>query len=215
MRLLSALLCLLILVSASSAPAATSDPYGLSPSTDPMVLLFPEEENAPLKSKSEYAEMYYNACMKTGSAASMNATMDIQCTCTAANASEIMSPEEMHLLFSPSGKGRAQRARLIMTAYFPCMRDSIHEQMLNLCVNDEKNKSTLKNLDKVCGCIADGVSDIAMEAGPKFIPELQKSFSQGKELMINPLEAMLASDGLTSYHEYYTATCVQKEEYGY
>lgn len=156
------------------------------------------------KSIKELSNDYFKNCTAQKHHILKNEELKLFCGCTAANMSEIMSPEEVQLMSTDTPEGQFQRNRMMLLVYTPCIEFPTRALIMNSCTQ----QAMLKRPIKTCECIADGMAEFVKERAPSVVENAVKRNIKD----LDPLRSLLESRGYKSQERYYLTTCLSQHE---
>jgi len=220
-------LCLLTLVSVSSSNSYAANifskpkpksPQIESPQPDSDILELldeapkqePKTERQQPKTITEYANAYYKNCRKQDHPLLKGESLDILCSCTAAQIPDVMTLEQWRSMGQDNPEGQLQRNRMLMFIYTPCIKYPTRALIMDKCMNDAKVKATMRRYPKVCACLAD---DMALYMDENAMHTVEQALARNQK-DLDPLASLLESRSFERRSEYAMSQCVKKHEFG-
>lgn len=164
---------------------------------------------------NDYANLYYHQCVKANKSPRLTPYVETQCACTASAIPAAMTMRDMEIFMRPGTRNSYPYVRLMSLAYIPCLKTSMHDYTLDTCLADPKFQK-LKKDQLVCECIADGVSESAMQNAPSLgsLPGYQGQVFDMTKITNEPFPYIIDSRPLGDAQVYYTSNCIQTKEFG-
>lgn len=198
-------------------PQARSAPPSSAQSSQDELKAFLDQKNAPDQGQrsaprdiNEFANAYYNNCLKKQHPLLDADSQEDLCACTAANIPQTMSVENMKAMQNADDEGRLQRSRMLMFVYTPCIEYPTRSLILNQCLNNPDVAGKIKNYQQICSCLGDGMAEFMRDEAPRFIEnEIRKNPDS-----VDPLGYMMRTPLYQNRSEYYLRQCIRKYVYG-
>lgn len=195
-------------VEAAPAPAPSPELRPVEPATPAAEAPATAEPTEPAAiSPVQAASAYYENCMKQS-----NPMLDAQnqvnlCACTAEKFARTMTPEDVKEMSQPTEAGAAQRNRMILNVYAPCIRYPAHALVNYSCLNDTRYKMVFGDkAQSVCGCLAENMSAYMEKVAPDAI---RQAIASGAD-MTDPLRTLLESDGYAAQEQKVSKACMKQ-----
>lgn len=196
----------------SPAPIAPVAPVkNLEPKPKPAEKAQPEAPPpTAVETIAEFSERYYGNCMKQNHPVLKEQNLQMMCSCTAAKVQESISVEQMKTMQEKTPAGQFARNQMLLNVYAPCIEFPTRALILNQCLNNEQIKTTLKNYQKTCGCLGEGMANYMKDKAPAAI---QDALGRNVE-NYDPLRALLESPEFNSAQQQMLQTCIAQHEMG-
>ena len=170
-----------------------------------------EQKQQAQKSVQDYANDYYQNCLKQEHPVLKGEDLQLLCGCTSAKFAENMTLKQIQVMNTDTKEGLYQRNRMMMFVYAPCIEFPTHALLLHQCMNDTKVRYTMKHPAKTCECLASGVAQDMKERAPDVI----KNALALNPKDLDPLALLMNSNAFESRSRYHTQACIQKYELGF
>lgn len=130
-----------------------------------------EDLNKPKASVDDLMERFISNCLnQPADNAKEENIKEFLCLCTAAQATEIMEPEEIRTMFSIKDDARAQQERMMGLAFMPCTEKPASYLVAKECEHDRFVQSRTTQIEKACACVGEKVGkDIAEQKVRQYI----------------------------------------------
>jgi len=161
---------------------------------------------------SDYADMYFKGCRAKNESPELQDYVDYQCGCTSAKIPEFMNAHDMYLALGKDKEARFQRARIILNAYVPCLRETVKDYAYDQCLVTKQGEAPLNNKRGVCECISEGMAARAEERAEAILFGRNKANLELRN-PDNLLASILTDRSYTVKYRYYTPKCLQQFEY--
>jgi hypothetical protein len=194
-----------------SAPAMAQDMLRDHRSQDPTAKLLDDYEPQTL---NDYANLYHESCVAAGEP-SMKDYVETQCTCTAAELPKFMTLNNMKTLFTQTGEGDFQQARVLLLAYIPCLYTTINEFIFDSCYYDENMRKKMLRPKKVCECYGRKMGNYISSKGQNFVPGFTRSGFNSDKAVPDPFTHIVSSDYFDSQAKFEFEQCVMTESYNF
>lgn len=158
----------------------------------------------PSQTIEDYANGYFQNCMKQDHPILKAQDLKQFCSCTSAQIPDVLSAEEFRNSLTDTSEGRFQQQRIKLFVYAPCMAYPARALVLDNCIN---NAQQIPNATKVCPCLADGIRDYVLVEGGQLIERYTKD-PRTKDL--DPIAALMNSPHMEMQNKYLTTVCVGK-----
>lgn len=172
-----------------------------------------EDEKPKVRAKSLINSLY-KSCIRHKPSIIEQSSLEALCGCTAANAMEIMSDEEIVLMSTNEQGAQFQRERLFSLAYLPCMQFPVGDIVRDDCLSNINFTEGMKKPATVCSCIADNMAQHVVDRNEFAVRATfqspEKDATVQKILML-----FLESYGFKMELNRSNKTCVYTHEYGW
>jgi hypothetical protein len=175
-------------VAATPAPPAPEAATGAEPET-----------------MESFAERYNQNCLKKTDAVLKGEPLRMLCACSASKLQETMTVDEVKLMMTDTPEGLAQRNRMAINVYAPCMEYPVRAMLYHNCAENKDVLSKYKNADQICTCMADDMADFTQKNGPDMLrqnlaanpndPDPLSGLMQGKAFQDRTQASFLACVG--------------------
>jgi hypothetical protein len=186
-------LCFAVLLFIAAAPAQAQDMLSSERNKDPTTKLLEDPANKPV-TVEDYANIYYQTCVKADPEPSMADYNQTQCACTAAQIPKFMTLSDVQSLFEEGPAGERQQGRLMASAYIPCLYYSIYNVVYDGCFYDDKSRKSMKYPKKVCGCYAQAMGSYVANSGRNLVPGFTRVGYNSKKSVPNPVSYIVGAD---------------------
>ncbi|USO06346.1 MAG: hypothetical protein H6859_03930 [Rhodospirillales bacterium] len=159
---------------------------------------------------NEFANAYYKNCMNKQHPVLDSENLQTLCACTAAKIPGVMSVKDMRAMQNDDDEGRLQRSRMLLFVYTPCIEYPTRALIINQCLNTPDVQNTIKNYQRVCTCLGDGMAQFMREKAPKYV---EVALNRNPDTL-DPLGMLMKSKAYEQESRYYLQRCIQKHVYG-
>ncbi len=159
---------------------------------------------------NDFANAYYKNCMKQQDPILQGESLGMMCACTAAKVSDTMSVKNMQAMQNNDAEGKLQRSRMLMFVYTPCIEYPTQALITNQCLNNEGVRSSMKNYQRVCECLGDGMAKFMREKAPKYI----EAAIRRNQNDLDPLKHLMQSRVFDEQSQYHMRSCINKHVLG-
>ena len=168
-----------------------------------------------LKNVSDFANIYYRNCLRANRKDLMMDYIKSQCACSAATMPEALTLDQAKRLFGlvPGANKAYTYTRFMTLAYMPCMEKTIHDVVLDECVDSKDERVKYKRA--VCECVADAMETSISKFGPSYLPGMTSTGYDPAKATVNPLANVLEHKGFQTQTEYNNSVCLQRKEFGW
>lgn len=159
----------------------------------------------------DYANLYYKNCIKQDHPILKGESLDVLCSCTAAQIPDVMTMQQWKAAVSDAGsEGQHQRNRMLMFIYTPCVKYPARALVLDSCVNNESVRATIRRYPKVCACVADKMAEFIDKNAST---TLERSLSRNSQ-DTDPLRSLLESPAFENHERFVMSRCAKTHEFG-
>lgn len=192
------------------APATVQDmpsvPEAMPPAAAP-----PETSSMPPATQStetiaDFAERYNQNCLKKKDPVLKGDSLRMLCACSASKLQDAMTVEEVKAMMTDTPEGLAQRNRMAVHVYAPCMEYPTRALILHSCKQHEEKMKNIAKAGSICGCMADGMAIYTAANAP---PVLAKSLADNPN-DTDPLGKFMNSTEFQAQAQTTYMACVQK-----
>ncbi len=157
---------------------------------DPSYLLkAPGEKEETLE---DYINIYYGKCVKGNNNQDIAQYVQIQCACTAATASKIMTKKNMRDIFTKQENRDFLLSRLMEYGYIPCMKESIRNIVFDNCLDSTTTQRRIRNPRHVCNCVGEGMAKYVQKQARHMMPSFDRFRFFPERSPDNPLQSVLS-----------------------
>jgi hypothetical protein len=133
-----------------------------APEAQPIPQAVPEAA-APAAAPAEetiesFAERYMQNCLKKQDPVLKGEALRMLCACSASKLQEKMTVEEVKAMMTDTPEGLAQRNRMAVHVYAPCMEYPAKALMMSRCEAYKENLSKAQNGEAICACFANNMA---------------------------------------------------------
>lgn len=197
----------------SRNPSKQADP--LKPEQEDVIDLLDDEptDDAPApppESIDDFANRYYENCLKQENETLKGENLEMMCGCTSAQIPQNMTVEQMRAMQDNTDEGKLQRSRMLLFVYTPCIKYPTKALVTEKCLNNPDVRKTMRNYRAVCGCLGDKMADYMDREAPRAMEQALKRDMTD----IDPLRALMESRGFDDYSRYYMNKCLNEHELG-
>ncbi len=159
---------------------------------------------------NEFAQQYYQNCLKQDHESLSGESLELLCTCTAAKIPENMTMRQTYHMQQNTNQGRLQRIRFMEFVYTPCLRYPVTALVEQRCRDNKEISKKYRNYKAICGCVGDRMGDFMDDKSPGYVDlALRRNLPN-----IDPLEMLLDSEQFTKRQGLHMRYCVDVYEYG-
>ncbi|MEM7650782.1 MAG: hypothetical protein AAF204_01710 [Pseudomonadota bacterium] len=167
-----------------------------------------EAERPAPQSINDFANRYFDNCMKQQHPNLQGEQKELLCGCTAANIPGNMTVQNMRDMQQNTPEGATQRGRMLLFVYTPCIEYPTKALIYDRCVNDPQVRGGLKRYTQVCDCLSDGMAGFMKERAPKTVENaLALNIND-----IDPLRVLMESKAFEEQSRYHMKNCVYNNE---
>lgn len=159
---------------------------------------------------TEFANQYYQNCLKQDHENLSGESLDLLCTCTAAKIPENMTMQQTYDMQQSTNEGKLQRVRFMEFVYTPCLRYPVISFVENRCVTDKDISKKYRNYKAICGCVAEEMGKFIEEKSPGYVDMALRRNLDG----VDPLKLLLDNKQFKSHEQYHMRYCTDVYEYG-
>lgn len=179
------------------APAAQQTPSAEAPAEKPVSSLTIEE----------FSKNYYDNCLKQKHPIMKGEPLRMLCDCTADKVKEKMTIEEVVTMTTDTAAGQAQRNRMAVHVYAPCMEYPTRALLYHNCkTNKDVIAQHATNGEALCTCMADDMAAYIAKNGPGVMA--QRLMANPNDM--DPLSGFLASPEFQTLTQNSFMGCVGK-----
>ncbi len=163
-----------------------------------------------LKTSADYANAYYNNCVRQQHPVMKGEDLELLCACTSAKFSEVMTVEQAKAMNEDTPEGQFQRNRMMMFVYAPCIEFPTRAMIMHSCLSDPKARYSMKNPQATCSCLANSVAEEMKSRAPGIIENSLRT--NPKDL--DPLATLMNSKTFDDVSRQHSMRCLQIHELG-
>ena len=158
----------------------SSTPNAATPQTAP-------SSPAAADTIQDFSKRYYDNCMCKQDAILKGDAQKNLCQCSSDKMVQEMTVNDVKTMTLDTPEGLAQRNRMLIKVYAPCMQYPARALIYDSCVNGPDVKTKVPNYPAVCGCMADGMGKYVQDNGPG---EIAKNLAVNPN-DLNPLQTLM------------------------
>lgn len=170
-------------------------------------------ENEPPETPADindFANTYYENCMKTRHPVIMGEHLQMMCACTASKIPDVMTVQQMQALQTDTDEGQFQRNRMMMFVYAPCIEYPTRALVEDSCMSNPQVKTAIRHYPKVCKCLGDHMAETMARQAPNAIEKAIKR--NPKDL--DPLGVLVNSKNFELHSRSHMKECLLRYELG-
>lgn len=168
------------------------------------------EKPKPPQTIKDFASSYYYNCIKKQHPLMNKTSMESLCACTSVALEKKMTIDEVQAMMTNTNHGQDMRNKMLEHVYAPCMKYPTYDLLHGECLQREKVRRSMRNYQKVCGCMAEGMSAYVSEQAQNIIAEVLMKNPQS----IDPLGEFLSSERFNRVAATKLGLCIKKHEFG-
>jgi hypothetical protein len=184
-----------------TAPAAPATPPPSAPAPQAAA---PEAPQAPAETVEEFAKRYNENCLKKEHPVLKGEPLRMLCACSAQKLQEKMTVDEVKAMMTDTPEGLAQRNRMAVHVYGPCMEHPVRALLHAECMKNNEVMSKYKNGPQLCTCTSDNMANYIATHGPAIMAQVLTA--NPNEL--DPLGGLMNSQGFQAQTQQAFVACV-------
>lgn len=153
---------------------------------------------------ASFAMRYKENCMLKKDPVLKGEPLRMLCECSAAKMQEKMTVDEVKTMITDTPEGQAQRNRMVVHVYAPCMEYPTRALLYHNCGANKDVLTKYKNADKLCTCMADDMARFIAANGPAVLAQRLMETPDDPD----PLGGFLASEGFQKQTQNAFMACV-------
>lgn len=159
---------------------------------------------------TEFANQYYQNCLKQEHEQFSGESLELLCTCTAAKIPENMTMRQTYDMQQNTNEGRLQRIRFMEFIYTPCLRYPVTAFVEKRCTDDKEISKKYRNYKAICGCVAEEMGTFVEKKSPGYVDMALRRNLDG----VDPLQSLLDNKQFERHEQYHMRYCTDVYEYG-
>lgn len=171
------------------------------------------QSEAPQNVK-QLANQYYLNCIKTPPGIMRISSLKALCGCTASEMAEVMSADEIRLMYEPTPEGEYQRQRMMGLVYVPCMKYPVEDLVRNNCISQREIREGLKHASQVCSCLGREMAEYATITGAARVQFALNNPEDGLDVEAL-LVSLMSGKNFQRKSELVIRSCMRKHELGW
>ncbi len=198
------ILALLLLVTATM-PARAQTARALFTLPEKNILLADPKDG--MDSVQDYANIYFNNCLKASGDPGLKEYVSMQCACAASAIPEILTMDDVKKLFDLKNKDNMPFTRFMTLGYAPCLRETIPKLTYDSCFSGKMKKIVRGH--KICQCMSKGMEEVILKYGPSLLPGSNLYSYDINNATDDMLAYVITQPPFETQSEYYRTSCMQ------